>query len=164
MSEDKKVGERIRAVRLEADLTQAQVAERMTALGYPMQQQTILKIEKGSRSLKLTEAMALSMALARPIGVLIPDSREREIVQRLRMMAGEVHRRTVSGVDALIDAEIDSRRLAEAIIDLPKEAVPLVPQDVLALAGRTAEQLFERDIKFARERDAEAAQQEVAGG
>lgn len=64
MAGDDEVGKNIKAIREMAGMSQAQVAEDMAYDGwsgfYP---QTILKIEKGVRSLKLVEAVALAGVL-----------------------------------------------------------------------------------------------------
>lgn len=64
MTRDVKIGENVKALRVAAGLSQAQLAERMTAAGlegiYP---QTITRIEQGKRSLKLHEGIALARIL-----------------------------------------------------------------------------------------------------
>lgn len=57
------VGSSLRVLRTNADLTQGELAERLAAHGVPMSQQTIAKIESGSRSLRLSEAVAIVQAL-----------------------------------------------------------------------------------------------------
>lgn len=60
---DELVGSSLRVLRTNADLTQGELAERLAAHGVPMSQQTIAKIESGSRSLRLSEAVAIVQAL-----------------------------------------------------------------------------------------------------
>lgn len=65
MSRDAEIGKRIAALRAVADLSQGQLAE---ALG--VAQQTIAKIEKGSRPLKYTEAVTICSFLGVPVSAL----------------------------------------------------------------------------------------------
>ncbi|WP_241472134.1 helix-turn-helix transcriptional regulator [Mycolicibacterium neoaurum] len=60
---DELVGSSLRVLRTNADMTQGELAERLAAHGVPMSQQTIAKIESGSRSLRLSEAVAIVQAL-----------------------------------------------------------------------------------------------------
>ncbi|ORI18850.1 hypothetical protein BJD99_19095 [Rhodococcus sp. 1163] len=58
-----KIGRTIAALRVAKSMSQADLAEAVTKLGDSFQQQTILKVEKGSRPLKLTEALNFAEAL-----------------------------------------------------------------------------------------------------
>ena len=64
LSDDETVGRNVRALRDAAGLSQAKLAEAMTEAGvsgfYP---QTVTKIERGSRALKLTEGLHLARIL-----------------------------------------------------------------------------------------------------
>lgn len=60
---DALVGKSLRVLRANAELTQGDLAERLSEHGVPMSQQTIAKIESGSRSLRLSEAAAIVQAL-----------------------------------------------------------------------------------------------------
>jgi transcriptional regulator with XRE-family HTH domain len=67
-SRDKAIGERIQKLRKARDLSQAELAESVERLlGSPFHQQTILKIEKGARSLKYVEAMQFARVLGVPL-------------------------------------------------------------------------------------------------
>lgn len=50
--------------------SQEQLAQRLTAAGYPFRQQTVLKVENGQRPLRLGEAIALSALFGVSIDVL----------------------------------------------------------------------------------------------
>ncbi|WP_336707548.1 helix-turn-helix transcriptional regulator [Oerskovia sp. USHLN155] len=64
MNRDERVGESVQVFRKARGLSQAQLAERMSAAGVDgMYPQTILKIEKGTRSLKFHEGLALAKIL-----------------------------------------------------------------------------------------------------
>lgn len=68
---DEIVGENIRAYRTAKDLSQAQLAEALSAqIGERIHQQTIQKIEKGLRPLKYAEAAAIAGILSVPYAVL----------------------------------------------------------------------------------------------
>ncbi|MBB3041140.1 helix-turn-helix transcriptional regulator [Nocardioides soli] len=154
MTSDKEVGERIRALRMERGLTQTELAERLTDLGLPMQQQTILKIEKGTRALKLNEGMTVATALSQTLESLIPESLERRAVSGLRSLAAQIRRRTMSAVDMLIDAELDARELSKHLEALPQQIQDLIPGHIRDVAGLSAEELFAMDILAAREHEA----------
>ena len=51
---------RVRALRETSDLTQREIADKMTAAGYRMHQTTIAKIESGERPVYVGEAVALA--------------------------------------------------------------------------------------------------------
>lgn len=82
---DVMVGRNVKALRNAADLTQTELAERLTAAGYPMQQQTVLKIERGSRPLKLEEALVVADILDVPT-----ESLWEERLDRANIVAGAV--------------------------------------------------------------------------
>lgn len=64
VNKDEKVGENVQVFRKARGLSQAQLAEKMSAAGVEgMYPQTILKIEKGARSLKFHEGLALAKIL-----------------------------------------------------------------------------------------------------
>lgn len=67
---DARVGANLKAVRQRAGKTQAELAEMLTEAGYPMHQQTILKIESGSRPLRLSEATVIAEKLSVPLSLL----------------------------------------------------------------------------------------------
>lgn len=60
---DKEVGKRFRALRTEKDLTQAAVAARLEESGLSLDPTAITRIERGSRTLRLGEAVAIAAAL-----------------------------------------------------------------------------------------------------
>lgn len=63
------VGQNLQLLRKAAGLSQADLAEHLSARGYPFAQQTVLKVEKGTRPLKLDEAAQI----ADVVGVTISD-------------------------------------------------------------------------------------------
>lgn len=65
---DKVIGENVQRFRTAKGLSQAQLAEALNVA-----QQTILKIEKGTRPLRYTEAAAIAQTLDIPLDALAPD-------------------------------------------------------------------------------------------
>jgi transcriptional regulator with XRE-family HTH domain len=57
--------------------SQRQLADAMTRLGYPWQQQTVAKVERGDRPLRLSEAMVMASVLGVPVDVLCSDRDDR---------------------------------------------------------------------------------------
>jgi transcriptional regulator with XRE-family HTH domain len=68
---DKSFGASVKAFRVASDLSQRELADRLAAQGMPADASSISRIENGSRSVRLTEAHAISVALECPIGDLI---------------------------------------------------------------------------------------------
>lgn len=68
------LAERLRALRDAAEMTQGQLAERMTQLGFSMHQTAIAKIERGQRPVRLNEAAGLAAALRVPVTDLLTDA------------------------------------------------------------------------------------------
>lgn len=67
---DEQVGESVRRLRLAKDWSQSELAEKLSALGVSVQQQTILKIEKGTRPLKFDEACIFADLFGVSVGQL----------------------------------------------------------------------------------------------
>ena len=71
--ENKAIGERIQALRGRRQMTQERLADELSkAIDAPIAQQTIAKIEKGVRPLKLFEAQHLAEILRSPLTDLVP--------------------------------------------------------------------------------------------
>jgi transcriptional regulator with XRE-family HTH domain len=58
-----RVGGNLQQLRKEKGMSQTDLAQELTERGFPFQQQTILKIEKGARPLKLEEAQVIAEIL-----------------------------------------------------------------------------------------------------
>lgn len=57
---DRVAGQVLKECRRRVGMSQEDLARALTALGFPCHQQTVLKIERGSRPLKLAEAHAIA--------------------------------------------------------------------------------------------------------
>lgn len=68
------LAERLRALREAAELTQGQLAERMTQLGFSMHQTAVAKIELGQRPVRVNEVVAFAAALRVPVTDLLPGA------------------------------------------------------------------------------------------
>jgi transcriptional regulator with XRE-family HTH domain len=65
--------ERIRSLRKGRGMTQLQLAERLTALGSPIDRVAVAKLENGQRGLPLDEALLFALALdVAPINLFLP--------------------------------------------------------------------------------------------
>lgn len=72
---DVKVGKNVRACREAAGMSQTDLAEALSrATGEPMYQQTVLKIEKGTRPLKFAEAQHIANVFKVPVTALTEQS------------------------------------------------------------------------------------------
>lgn len=70
---DARVGANVRKLRQARGLNQDQLAARVAERGVPFRQQTIVKVEKGERPLRLREADAVTAALDVDIDALVGD-------------------------------------------------------------------------------------------
>ncbi len=98
------VGERLKALRKKAGLTQQELAARVAEHGGTMHQTTIMRTEKGTRNVTLNEYVLLTAALNVP-----PRTLQDEIVALRRAnddLAGELGRAEDAFVDLI--AERDS--------------------------------------------------------
>lgn len=149
-TEDERIGERIKELRLEEGLSQAELAERMSALGVSMQQQTILKIEKGTRSLKLAEAAALASCLRTFVSQLVPLENEAQRVHQLVTMATESRKRGYQAAELLYEAEEISMALQGELEDAPDTVIQLLPDIVTASAGCSIDVILKRHLSVVR--------------
>ncbi|WP_181137585.1 helix-turn-helix domain-containing protein [Rathayibacter sp. AY1D1] len=138
---DRSFGAAVRLARVEARLSQEEVAGRVTEVGYEMSQATVGKIERGERKVTIGEAEALAAALETSTSALVrgPETMTIDIVtQRLRRLRAGVKR-------ALQDFQIGQQVAANMVGALPNGAgedaliVELIleaPEDVLREVSR----------------------------
>ncbi len=105
---DRLIGGNVQQFRNAKKMSQAQLADAMTArTGQQVAQQTILKIEKGTRPLRYSEAVAVAEALDVPLGALAPDrlvARERANIDIASLDATEAFSYVVQAVLAYREA------------------------------------------------------------
>jgi len=82
------IGERLKQVRLQRGLSQAGLAEQSGVF----QQQTILKIEKGTRPLRLDEAIRLAQVLGVTVNDLLTSEDRADLLMQLVHADAEAHR------------------------------------------------------------------------
>lgn len=90
-STNERVGRNLKALRQAAGLTQTELAARLTDEGHPFAQQTVLKVERGTRPLKLDEAVDLANILDVTVGDLIFSRADGDALAE--MMRAETMRR-----------------------------------------------------------------------
>lgn len=88
---DQMVGRNLQSLRTAAGMSQGQLAEALTDHGISFQQQTVLKVEKGDRPLRLREAEALASILHVEIASLVatPDL---EVIRTGRTLERDLQR------------------------------------------------------------------------
>lgn len=116
-NQDKIIGSNIQALRKRLDLSQAELAEKMTrSSGGSYHQQTILRIEKGERPLKVSEAIAFAKVFNVPVPTIwngfTGDSDSAAIIEQLTNRAATKSREMRTNAEDLQRALIE---LAEAI-------------------------------------------------
>lgn len=104
---DQAVGTRIRELRMARGLSQSDLASELSADGFQFRQQTVLKIEKGLRPLKLDEALAIAGVLGVQEGILWerdrPIATDSWVIAAIQRVVEEWEELTNS-VDRLADA------------------------------------------------------------
>ena len=75
---NQRVGANVQRFRTAAGMSQAELADELTHRGYTFQQQGILKVERGSRPLKLEEAQVIAEVLR-----VDPESLTKQMDERL---------------------------------------------------------------------------------
>lgn len=98
------VGQNVRDCRVAAGMSQAALADALSKSGDRLAQQTILKIEQGSRPLKFAEAMRVSEVLGIPVSALTKESKQ---------AVAEVY---LTGlIDSVRQRHVDLQKLAEQL-------------------------------------------------
>ena len=147
---DRLIGGNVQQFRNAKKMSQAQLADAMTAkTGQPVAQQTILKIEKGTRPLRYSEAVAVAEALDVPLSALSPDrvtARERQNIDMAALEAAEA--------DALLSVAvfryIEAAHELKTVLDESPNLENLYTPTELALMRWLAEGERVEAIKAAR--------------
>ncbi|MGI5232887.1 helix-turn-helix domain-containing protein [Actinoallomurus sp. CA-142502] len=168
---DERFADNIRTRREMMGLSQTEVAERMSKeFGHPFHQQTVAKIEKGSRSVRLGEAVALARILDTNVDLLAFPSRAALDARELFIMsrkAGELYKKLVDESKELLTLQADlgsrvgmaTRRdyydgdhklRVERNLRMARNALELTPDAALA---RAIEELSAEAIRARDDRD-----------
>lgn len=109
-------GSRVRAARGSRGWTQDELSRRMTAVGYPLHQTTIAKLESGTRPTSVEEMLVLGAVMGVPVSEFLepgrPRSAEQEVAHELssvEALMGQIKlRRTeLQAQLAATDAELE---------------------------------------------------------
>ncbi|ALG85831.1 helix-turn-helix transcriptional regulator [Gordonia phthalatica] len=87
---NKGIGERLQEQRVKLKHTQASLAHLLMRMGVPLAQQTIAKIENGSRPMKLAEAQAIATILGLEVQDLVPGDEAEEKLYQLELLIADV--------------------------------------------------------------------------
>ncbi|MFG2002319.1 helix-turn-helix transcriptional regulator [Spirillospora sp. NPDC048911] len=118
---DERFATNLRQHRERRGLSQAELARLMSEAGYPMHQQTIAKIESGSRPVRLAEAVQLARALDTTIDMLILSPRDTRHAYAIRHLGREnsaAFRNVIKSIHELwmirgrLERELDSAQRA----------------------------------------------------
>lgn len=118
---ERQVAREIRTQRILSGLSQADLANSMTELGFQMEQSTIAKIENGKRPFRLAELFALSAILNVPETSLLAssvgdevDDPEDNVAQLRQLLQIEIENRDRTRDIMLNSLESSSRMYADA--------------------------------------------------
>ena len=149
---DAQVGHNVQVLRETLGLTQTTLAESMTAAGHTWHQQTVVKVEKGARPLRLAEAVQLAAVLRVDLALLhSPEGLlEATALVRQYINAYEHHRdRLLAAVDDAYAAQACLTHL-ETTADLPSD---------LRTYARAVSHIHLEDLVAARVRELATAQE-----
>lgn len=126
------VGENIASLRRAAGLSQEELAAGVEEYGVPMRQQTVVKIEKGQRPLRLREAEHIGFVLGVGIESLLSDKGETwdrttrlvsmtrqvdEILEQVQQDSQEAMRRIAALQEALDSADSDRVKIDQQVLN-----------------------------------------------
>lgn len=125
---DEDVGRNVRACRELTGQSQAEVAAAMTQAGHSWVAQTVLKVEKGTRALKLNEATDLAAVLSVTLDELVGGPRrspaDAALIAALRTYS-DAERAATAAVRALRDAEASTRAAMQETSALSRDYLDL---------------------------------------
>lgn len=156
--EDDWLAANVRERRVRLGLSQGEIARRMADLGWPWYQQTVRRIEEGSRKAGAGEAKALARILGTTVDRLMMPGREASAAGLLEMAAQNAHDAwgNISGWTAVLTAAQRELRLISAeaqraeyrdsplitgLLGEAREALKLTPESAVedGRHGRTKE-------------------------
>lgn len=157
------VGRNLQRFRKAAALSQADLAEHLSARGFPFQQQTILKVEKGARPLKFDEVVAIGEILGVPVTALNEEySESQEIAAATAQLnnaaaAMSMRRRQIAELEEQISHDdelmrdamrrleesgvmgadrLRAREYGEELLEIARKGPPMTSADLHANAER----------------------------
>lgn len=111
----------VRHYREQADMTQAELAKRLVDEGFLFHAQTVYKIERGERQVRLNEAVAIARALGVDVNILLNDLKVNALAElEARMMA--VNRTLEEAVLTYEEVQTELADLADQSGLIPGEA------------------------------------------
>lgn len=138
---DRAIGENVQRFRTAKGMSQAQLAVAMAErTGQQVHQQTIVKIEKGTRPLRYSEAVLISEVLDVPVGALAPDDPELQRRALLHTSASTAADSFGEVVTAAEKYRQDGERLARLLLAGPD--FPLLPPEQWEAMGRICDPRF----------------------
>lgn len=173
---DAAIGENLATLRQQADLSQADLAKAMTRAGWTWHQQTVLKVEKGHRPLRLAEALALADALdVDPVLLWAPNANVDELgpfrtalhrIERARIDLQEVTEEYEKARDMLwmlcdpAPDEDPARHVPEPVREEVRVALAREPADIARDVSERAREEFTPNLAAAPEAAVVAWQRE----
>lgn len=119
---DERVGRNVQELRKARGFTQSELAEMVTESGIPFRQQTIVKIEKGQRPLRLQEAAFIASALEVDLDVL---DAENAVVDKTSILLHQIQRlnKAWAGLTTSVSDFMDARAALRSNLEwfAPKE-------------------------------------------
>jgi transcriptional regulator with XRE-family HTH domain len=120
------LGQRLRALREEAGMSQGEVADAMTRQGFPMHQTMIGKVEQNKRPVRVNEAAALAAILGLTLPDLLADPELDAVESTLRDELREATARRLRAEAAYAQAKA---ALAEATVSVSAATAERVRAD-----------------------------------
>lgn len=139
---DRDFGKAVRARRIDRELSQEDLAQRVSARGYALSQATVGKIERGDRKVTIGEAEAIAAALATNVRELVlgPSYVTREILMsRLNTLRRELidavaafdSGRALVAFEAVGLSDYDRDWLRDSVLESAEEVIADYRKDVL---------------------------------
>lgn len=132
---DARIGSNVRKYRIARGMSQLDVAEGMSDPDEPFHQQTVLKIEKGVRALKLSEADRLSSVLKVPIAYLLSPDSQATVDASVMRCTGAVFqtRQQLGELAKVLAAQLVN--LGDAVAMYREEASSMLIEDAVCWLG-----------------------------
>ncbi|MEZ2390862.1 helix-turn-helix domain-containing protein [bacterium RCC_150] len=146
-SAEESFGASVSAIRTSLDLSQREFAARLTEKGMPVDASAVSRIEKGTRSVRLVEAMAIAEVLDVDLGRLVVGAESPlQEFRRMRRYADyalhDLQENLSQAAFLLYDANKHLREHPELLASLGNEnhAAPERPEDYLGWVAQRLEQ------------------------